>query len=165
MQHFSGVRLSVRIDLHALKVQIIANETLIKVRSSKFDFRSSFLSGVGSTSLIAAKNIRHYYSIFSLIAQYLVPFLTITTLYGLIFLYLKRHRIIKANCSAHVYKARRTNVMLASISFVFCLCWFPLNLFLVIGDSTDILHVRYRIFEHIYISQCTGPWGNYQNTI
>ena len=36
---------------------------------------------------------------------------------------------------------RRTNVMLASISFAFCFSWFPLNFFCVIADSTDLTKV------------------------
>ena len=35
-------------------------------------------------------------------------------------------------------RARRTNIMLVSISVLYCLCWLPLNLFNLIVDICDV---------------------------
>ena len=103
--------------------------------------------------MIASAQSRHYYSVFTLVAQYLFPFTTISTLYGLIFRYLKKHRLIQADAASQVERARRTNVMLAAISFGFCLCWLPLNLFCVIADSTHLLAV----IKSLIKTNQTGP--------
>ena len=36
-------------------------------------------------------------------------------------------------------RARRTNIMLVSISVLYCLCWLPLNLFNLIVDICDVI--------------------------
>ena len=48
-------------------------------------------------------------------------------------------------------RARRTNIMLVSISVLYCLCWLPLNLFNLIVDICDVIDydpfkVRFEIY-------------------
>ena len=93
-----------------------------------------FISG----HLLGDKSGRLYYSIFSLIVQYLLPFLTISILHAMVFSELKlqgRRRseiIIQIDHAenGHTENARmkRNTAVLATMSLVFCFCWLPQNL-------------------------------------
>ena len=78
---------------------------------------------------------RIYYSIFSGLVQYLLPFLFISAVYGLIYFYLVRYRVVRDDNPTDLEKVRRTNTMLVSISLVYCLSWMPLNLFNILADA------------------------------
>ena len=58
---------------------------------------------------------RLYYSIFSIFMQYVIPFSIMTTIYGKIFLYLRKHRIVREERPRDRQKARRTNIMLGTV--------------------------------------------------
>ena len=53
----------------------------------------------------------------------------------MIYLYLARYRVVRDDNPADLEKVRRTNMMLASISVVYCLSWLPLNLFNILADA------------------------------
>ena len=94
--------------------------------------------------MIQEENKRHIYSIFSLVVQYFIPFTIMSLVYSLLYCYLKRHRIVREDKhkQADRERARRTNIMLASISILYCLCWLPLNLFNLLSDvAEDIFKV------------------------
>ena len=86
--------------------------------------------------MIQEENKRYWYSVFSLFFQYILPFTTIATVYTLLYLYLKRHRMLRDDKARERARerARRTNIMLASISALYCLCWLPLNSFNLLLD-------------------------------
>ena len=58
--------------------------------------------------------------------------------YSRIYLYLKRHRMLREGRQADRARARRTNAMLVAISVLYCLCWLPLNLFNLVVDACDV---------------------------
>ena len=89
--------------------------------------------------MIQEENKRHIYSIFSLVVQYFLPFTIMSLVYSLLYCYLKRHRIVRDDKQADRERARRTNIMLASISILYCLCWLPLNLFNLLSDVSEEL--------------------------
>ena len=78
---------------------------------------------------------RIYYSIFSMAMQYIIPFLSMTLIYTKLFYYLKTNRIVRSERPQDKQKARRTNIMLATISMVFCISWLPLNLIGICLDA------------------------------
>ena len=82
---------------------------------------------------------RIYYSIFSMAMQYVIPFVSMASIYLKIFYYLKTYRIVRAEKPEDKQRARRTNVMLFAISMVFCVAWLPLNLIGILLDAeTDL---------------------------
>ena len=88
---------------------------------------------------------RLYYSVFSLIVQYILPFITITILHALVFKELKiqgkrRSQIIiqiDKPDSNHTETGRmkRNTAVLTAMSLVFCFCWLPQNLIYVALDG------------------------------
>ena len=78
---------------------------------------------------------RIYYSIFSMAMQYVIPFVIMASIYLKIFYYLKTYRMVRAEKPEDKQRARRTNVMLCTISMVFCVAWLPLNLIGIILDA------------------------------
>ncbi|XP_049862343.1 neuropeptide F receptor-like [Schistocerca gregaria] len=99
---------------------------------------------------------RLYYSIFSLIVQYLLPIITVTVAYSRI-CHKLRYRYVnssiangksgsgdaKASCSTHTSvrrkpkddrRMKRTNSLLYSIALIFCISWLPLNIFNLVMD-------------------------------
>jgi len=88
---------------------------------------------------------RLYYSIFSLIVQYILPFITISILHALVFKELKiqgkrRSQIIIQIGNAesnHTENGRmkRNTAVLTAMSLVFCFCWLPQNLIYVALDG------------------------------
>lgn len=67
--------------------------------------------------------------------QYIIPFLSMTLIYTKLFYYLKTNRIVRSERPQDKQKARRTNIMLATISMVFCISWLPLNLIGICLDA------------------------------
>ncbi|XP_030745452.1 LOW QUALITY PROTEIN: neuropeptide F receptor-like, partial [Sitophilus oryzae] len=91
---------------------------------------------------------RAYYSIFSLIFQYLLPILIVSCSYWSISHKLKRRfQGVLVSTDENFQRNRRqlrgrrlqrTNILLGSIAIIFCISWLPLNLFNLIADlSTD----------------------------
>ena len=80
---------------------------------------------------------RIYYSIFSMAMQYVIPFIIMASIYLKIFYYLKTYRMVRAEKPEDKQRARRTNVMLCTISMVFCVAWLPLNLIGIILDANE----------------------------
>ena len=84
---------------------------------------------------------RLYYSIFSLIAQYIFPFVTISILHAMVYLELKtqgkRRSVIiiqiEGTDTSHSDNARmkRNTTVLTTMALVFCFCWLPQNLIYV----------------------------------
>ena len=118
---------------------------------------------------------RIYYSLFSLTVQYSIPFITISILYFLVYLKLRKLSAVRSNMmsvAAHEARRRdnkrekRTNRMLITISMVFCFCWLPLNLigtlmdydYNLFGSATDTMNI---IFMSCHIvgmcSACINP--------
>ena len=118
---------------------------------------------------------RIYYSLFSLTVQYSIPFITISILYFSIYLKLKKISVIRNNMMDHASdesqrrnnkRDKRINVMLLTISMVFCFCWLPLNLigtlmdydYTLFGNETDRMTI---IFMSCHIagmcSACINP--------
>ena len=48
---------------------------------------------------------------------------------------IKGHRMVRAERPEDKQKARRTNIMLFTISMVFCVAWLPLNLIGILLDA------------------------------
>ncbi|XP_059082512.1 neuropeptide F receptor-like [Tigriopus californicus] len=90
--------------------------------------------GSANTTVIQKENKRHFYSIFSLFFQYILPFTIISVVYSLLYCYLKKHRMVRDDKQLARERARRTNIMLAAISVLYCLCWLPLNFFNLLSD-------------------------------
>jgi neuropeptide Y receptor len=96
---------------------------------------------------------RIFYSIFSMAMQYVLPFVTMTTIYINIFCYLKTYRIVRSERPQDKARARRTNVMLATISLVFCLAWLPINLIGILCDvKTDLFGNDVELMTLTYIA-------------
>ncbi|XP_056634838.1 neuropeptide F receptor isoform X2 [Diorhabda sublineata] len=86
---------------------------------------------------------RAYYSIFSLIFQYTLPIIIVSVAYVRIS-YKLRHRFASGFTSEeHSHGNRRelrgrrlhkTNLLLGSIAFIFCISWLPLNVFNLVAD-------------------------------
>ena len=118
---------------------------------------------------------RIYYSIFSLTVQYSIPFFTISILYFLVYLKLKKMSAVRnsmLNQSAEEtrrsnhQRERRTNRMLITISMVFCFCWLPLNLIgalmdadpYLFGSATDTMNIIFMTCHIIGMcSACINP--------
>ena len=118
---------------------------------------------------------RVYYSLFSLTVQCLIPFITISILYFMVYLKLRNLSAVRSSMvSLSAQEARRrdnkrekrTNRMLITISMVFCFCWLPLNLigtlmdidYTLFGEATDTMTI---IFMSCHIvgmcSACINP--------
>ncbi|XP_047112083.1 neuropeptide F receptor-like [Schistocerca piceifrons] len=94
---------------------------------------------------------RAYYSIFSLICQYLLPIVTVTVAYSRI-CHKLRYRFSSSSPVSHSKggeatvesplrlkskedrRLKRTNSLLYSIALIFCISWLPLNVFNVVLD-------------------------------
>ena len=98
-----------------------------------FDYEGSVLGD--------KKTGRLFYSIFSLIVQYLLPFLTISVLHAMVFRELKRQGKRRSQIiiqienaeSTHTENGRmkRNTAVLTTMSLVFCFCWLPQNIIYV----------------------------------
>jgi len=118
-----------------------------------------------STGLEDPGTQRIYYSIFSMAMQYVIPFVIMASIYLKIFYYLKTYRIVRAEKPEDKQRARRTNVMLFTISMVFCVAWLPLNLIGVLLDRFDLfgdnVEMAYLTFVACHLigmsSACINP--------
>ncbi|KYB25447.1 neuropeptide F receptor isoform X1 [Tribolium castaneum] len=90
---------------------------------------------------------RAYYSVFSLIFQYIVPIITVSAAY-LRISYKLRYRFAagfvssdessqKGRRQLRGRRLQRTNLLLGSIAIIFCISWLPLNLFNLIADLNN----------------------------
>ncbi|KAK9731276.1 7 transmembrane receptor (rhodopsin family) [Popillia japonica] len=122
------------------------------------------------------KDGRALYSVFSIIFQYFVPIIIVSTAYLSIYLKL-RYRFAAGFVSNEEFsqnstrrqtrgrKLKRTNMLLISIALVFCISWLPLNLFNLIADiySSEIFSqntgmVIYAVCHMISMSSaCSNP--------
>lgn len=88
---------------------------------------------------------RAYYSIFSLVFQYLLPIITVTTAYSRI-CHKLQYRYVNTSVSKGKpqgsmirkskddRRAKRTNSLLYSIALIFCISWLPLNIINLVMD-------------------------------
>ena len=118
---------------------------------------------------------RIYYSLFSLTVQYSIPFISISILYFLVYMKLRKLSNIRSNMIDRATedaqrrsnkRDKRINTMLITISMVFCFCWLPLNLigtlmdydYTIFGTATDRMNI---IFMSCHIvgmcSACINP--------
>ena len=88
------------------------------------------------------RNSRFYYSIFSLFAQTIGPFIVISLAYFAIYRRLKRQAKIQIRVLGtheRIKKKSRQNIrrnkLLATISIVFLIAWLPLGLFGTLSDA------------------------------
>eukprot|EP00094_Tigriopus_californicus_P006678 TCALIF_06430-PA protein Name:"Similar to NPFR Neuropeptide F receptor (Drosophila melanogaster)" AED:0.14 eAED:0.17 QI:0/0.4/0.33/0.83/1/1/6/0/394 len=106
----------------------------------------------GSTTTIQGENKRHMYSIFSLVFQFILPFSVISCSYYLIYRYLQKNRLIRKDKIRDREKARRTNAMLFRVSMVFCICWLPLNVLVLVIDGTDLFKDNHELMLCAFMS-------------
>lgn len=118
---------------------MIDNVKVISVCVENWEF-------LGNIDFLGDKNTgRLIYSIFSLIVQYLLPFITISILHAMVFSELKtqgkrRSQIIiqiEKGESSHTENGRmkRNTAVLTTMSLVFCFCWLPQNLIYIALDG------------------------------
>ena len=81
--------------------------------------------------------------------QYVIPFVIMASIYLKIFYYLKTYRMVRAEKPEDKLRARRTNLMLFTISMVFCVAWLPLNL---IGVLLDVFNLFGDNIEMAYLT-------------
>jgi neuropeptide Y receptor len=90
---------------------------------------------------------RAYYSVFTLIIQYIVPIMIVSAAY-LRISYKLRYRFAtgfvssdessqKGRRQLRGRRLQRTNILLGSIAIIFCISWLPLNLFNLIADLSN----------------------------
>jgi neuropeptide Y receptor len=90
---------------------------------------------------------RAYYSVFTLIIQYIVPIMIVSAAY-LRISYKLRYRFATGFVSSEESsqkgrrqlrgrRLQRTNILLGSIAIIFCISWLPLNLFNLIADLSN----------------------------
>ncbi|KAJ9598827.1 hypothetical protein L9F63_026638, partial [Diploptera punctata] len=125
---------------------------------------------------------RAYYSLFSLIVQYIVPIITVSVAYSRICRKL-RYRYVSSSavgsrsktkpCSGSSTKRkpkedkrmRKTNSLLISISLIFCVSWLPLNIFNLVvdywnpfGDDRQFMMICYAVCHMMGMSSaCSNP--------
>lgn len=84
---------------------------------------------------------RGYYSVFSMVFQYVLPITIVTVVYTRLCIKL-RTRAVRRFSTTALPKAksrlkkrtRKTNLLLISIALIFCISWLPLNLINIIAD-------------------------------
>ncbi|PSN42328.1 Neuropeptide F receptor [Blattella germanica] len=125
---------------------------------------------------------RAYYSLFSLIVQYIVPIITVSVAYSRICRKL-RYRYVNSSigsknkcetCSTTSTnrrkpkdnkRMRKTNSLLVSISVIFCVSWLPLNIFNLVvdywnpfGDDRQLMMICYAVCHMMGMSSaCSNP--------
>ena len=119
-------------------------------------------------------NLRFYYSIFSLCAQLIVPFLVISIAYFAVYRRLKKRAIIQSRVFGTHERVRkknnrnkRRNKLLTTISLVFLIAWLPLGLFgalsdlpsiNIFGDTVETTTIIFMIFHLMGMSSaCANP--------
>ena len=119
---------------------------------------------------------RFYYSLFSLTTQYIVPLFIISILYLRVYLKLRKQsasrlRVINVadeeRRQRENERSKRRNRILATVSLVFCFCWFPLNLINLLvdgykdllGDNTELVTIVFMICHLVGMSSaCINPF-------
>nr|CAD7199063.1 unnamed protein product [Timema douglasi]CAD7416547.1 unnamed protein product [Timema poppensis] len=127
---------------------------------------------------------RAYYSVFSLVFQYVLPIITVSVAYSRICRKL-RYRYVNSSAmgsSSSKGKAgsgsgsqkrkakddrrmKRTNSLLVSIGFIFCISWMPLNIFNLVvdfynpfGDDRQSMMICYAVCHMMGMSSaCSNP--------
>ncbi|XP_022918568.1 neuropeptide F receptor [Onthophagus taurus] len=116
------------------------------------------------------KSGRAAYTVFALIFQYLVPIFILSGAYLSIYLKL-RYRFATGFVSNEASqntlrrqtrgrRLKRTNILLVSITVIFCISWLPLHVFNLIADTTaEFYHpVPYAVCHMISMSSaCSNP--------
>ena len=118
---------------------------------------------------------RVYYSIFCILIQHFIPFVTVSVLYYRVYQSFRQTHVIRQfilnmsnqNTQRREYeRAKAINRTLVAISMVYCFCWFPLNFIGVLldakpdifGSSTELMII---IFMSCHIvgmsSACINP--------
>jgi neuropeptide Y receptor len=125
---------------------------------------------------------RAYYSLFSLVVQYVLPIITVSVAYIRICRKL-RYRYVNSSAvgSSSKYKGctastkrrkpkddkrmKRTNSLLVSISLIFCISWLPLNIFNLVvdywnpfGEDRQSMMIWYAVCHMMGMSSaCSNP--------
>ncbi|KAF4528607.1 hypothetical protein B566_EDAN009211 [Ephemera danica] len=118
---------------------------------------------------------RAYYSLFSLIFQYVLPIITVSVAYSRIcrklhYRYVRSNAGARSSCKEKSRKKddkrmRRTNSLLVSIALIFCISWLPLNIYNLVvdfynpfGADRQSMMVVYAICHMIGMSSaCSNP--------
>ena len=137
-------------------------------------------------NLLNDKSGRLLYSIFTLIIQYLIPFLTISILHTLVIVELRlqgerrRGLILEISKNSQYVndtsRLKRNVILLTTMSLVFCFCWLPQNLiYIALDQFHDLLGydprttVKLCVICHWIgmVSTCANPiiYGFFNNTI
>lgn len=111
-----------------------------------------------------------YYSIFSMICQYLVPIITVSVAYARI---TRKLRFRMSSMARHTSsrggrerRARRTHTLLVSIALIYALSWIPLNICNLAsefvsyddGDALERIRIVYAVCHMIGMSSaCSNP--------
>lgn len=77
---------------------------------------------------------RTYYSIFSLIIQYFLPFVVISYTYTKIYLKVNRGNSMARQEREREKRLKKTNSLLVAMALAHCISWLPLNILNLIGD-------------------------------
>ncbi|XP_069679292.1 neuropeptide F receptor-like [Periplaneta americana] len=125
---------------------------------------------------------RAYYSLFSLVVQYVLPIITVSVAYSRICRKL-RYRYVNSSavgssskckgCTASTNRRKpkddkrmkRTNSLLVSISLIFCISWLPLNIFNLVvdywnpfGEDRQTMMIMYAVCHMMGMSSaCSNP--------
>lgn len=124
------------------------------------------------------KHGRAYYSVFSLVIQYLLPILIVSAAYSSIYGKLRNRIQMGGGCGGpstdeaarerklqRSRRIRRTNCMLVSIAVIFGVSWLPLNLYNLFSDifmtgvsNTQSMLVTYAVCHMMGMSSaCSNP--------
>ncbi|XP_044742533.1 neuropeptide F receptor isoform X1 [Chrysoperla carnea] len=116
---------------------------------------------------------RIYYSIATLVVQYLLPIVIVSAAYLRIY-YKLRYRYVTGNRNTNTAvrapskhrgrRMKRTNSLLIAIAVIFCISWLPLNIFNVWADlwtgpvDTQTMSVSYAVCHMMGMSSaCSNP--------
>lgn len=77
---------------------------------------------------------RIYYSIFSLVIQYLLPFVVVSYTYTKIYLKVNRGNSMARQERERERRLKKTNSLLVAMALAHCVSWLPLNTLNLIGD-------------------------------
>lgn len=123
---------------------------------SSFGFCSIISSGIGSIDTInfciekwPIENGRAYYSVLSMLIQYLMPITIVSVVYTRLCIKL-RTRTLRRTSTTQLPKlrtrlqrrARKTNILLISIALIFFISWLPLNMLNIVADFYPVTSFR-----------------------
>lgn len=115
---------------------------------------------------------RGFYSVASMIFQYLVPITIVSVVYAKISdklqkRLIRRQKLTQLECQQkrQLSLIRRTHTMLIMVSLLFGLCWLPLNLLNVVSDFSDLFKNDENLFRIVFAicnligcsSACSNP--------